>query len=273
MTKNLLKEIMNKETVKKLPENSFSVEGLIQKLESGYTINNVPKFQQKKTFAPSTLSWNHGECPRYWYLAFDGATFEDNSNAFGVANRTNGTLSHSRIQDAMIKSGIAKVFKDDDGNDTTEFKIISNDPPVFGYGDGIIVWNDEEILTEIKTMSNEAFEYKKNSRKPKKDHLMQILIYMKILNKKRAVLIYENKNNHELMVIPVEVNDYYRSYIDQTFEWMRQVRQAWKNRTLPQKNYRSNSKICKQCPIQKTCTEAEEGTIKIKSLEGLSEDM
>ena len=41
MTKNLLKEIMNKETVKKLPENSFSVEGLIQKLESGYKIGRA----------------------------------------------------------------------------------------------------------------------------------------------------------------------------------------------------------------------------------------
>jgi CRISPR/Cas system-associated exonuclease Cas4 (RecB family) len=94
---------------------------------------------------------------------------------------------------------------------------------------------------------------------------------MKILGKKRAVLIYENKNNHELLVIPVEVNDYYRQWVDGAFQWMRDVRKAWEDKTLPTKNYRSNSKICKTCPLSKVCADAGTGSIKIKSLEALSE--
>jgi len=54
---------------------------------------------------------------------------------------------------------------------------------------------------------------------------------------------------------------------------MREVRQAWSKKTLPIKNYRSNSKICKTCPLKAACAEAGDGIIKIASLEELSEVM
>jgi len=122
-------------------------------------------------------------------------------------------------------------------------------------------------------MLNEGFEYRKKTLKPKTGHLVQLLIYMKILKKSKGVLIYENKNNHELLILPVTVTDYYRQWIDETFQWMRDVRKAWVEKTLPTKNYRSNSKICKTCPIQKACADAGDGVLKIQSLKGLSETM
>jgi CRISPR/Cas system-associated exonuclease Cas4 (RecB family) len=94
---------------------------------------------------------------------------------------------------------------------------------------------------------------------------------MKILKKAKAVMIYENKNNHELLVFPVEVNEAYKQWIDYAFNWMREVRKAWEDKSIPRKNYRSNSKICKTCPLQKECAIAEVGDIKIASLEELSE--
>ena len=243
-------------------ESFLDAQALIEKINSGYIVNRVPKHQQKKTFAPSTIAYSHGECPRYWYLAFDGQTFEDNADAYGAANMTAGTKSHERIQQAMKDSGILV---------DSEFKITYDNPPIFGYGDVILNWEGEELLGEIKTMLNEGFEYRKNTMKPKTGHLIQLLIYMKILKKARGVLIYENKNNHELLVLPVEVNDHYRRWVDQAFDWMREVRKAWVDRTIPKKNYRSNSKICKTCPIQKACASAEAGDVKINSLEPLSE--
>ena len=87
MSKNLLQQIMIKtEEKKKRPESSFKLDGLVEKIKAGYTNKLVPKEQTKYSFAPSTIAYSHGECPRYWYLAFSGATFEDNSDAFGVAN-------------------------------------------------------------------------------------------------------------------------------------------------------------------------------------------
>jgi CRISPR/Cas system-associated exonuclease Cas4 (RecB family) len=274
MAKNLLSQVMLKK-IDNNPAAFLDTKEFIAKLESGYTISRVAKFQKKKTFAPSTIAYSHGECPRYWYLAFDGGIFEDYADAFGVANMTNGTLSHGRIQDAMLASGVAKEFVDDNGNKTTEFKIISNDPPIFGYGDAMLEWMGDDIVGEIKTSSSEAFEYRKAAGKPKNGHLIQLLIYMKILGKSKGVIIYENKNNHELLVLPVEVTpgSYYVSWVNNAFDWMRAVRKAWTDRTMPEKNYRSNSKICKTCPLKAVCSEAGKGDIKIKSLEPLDETL
>jgi CRISPR/Cas system-associated exonuclease Cas4 (RecB family) len=262
MTKSLLQQIMVKKEV--LPAHPMDVAGITEKIKEGYTINRIDKHTQKKTFAPSTIAYGHGECPRYWYLAFDGQTFEDNADAYGAANMTAGTKSHERIQSAM---GNVPDFLID-----SEFKITYSDPPIFGYGDVMLNWQGEPLLGEIKTMMNEGFEYRKAHMKPKTGHLIQLLIYMKILKKAKAVLIYENKNNHELLLLPVEVNDHYRRWVDQAFDWMRTVRKAWVDRTLPKKNYRSNSKICKNCPIQKACASAEVGELKINSLEPLTDE-
>jgi hypothetical protein len=52
---------------------------------------------------------------------------------------------------------------------------------------------------------------------------------------------------------------------------MRTVRKSWQDRQLPIKNYRSNSKVCKTCPVKKACDAAGDGVVKILALEGLSE--
>jgi CRISPR/Cas system-associated exonuclease Cas4 (RecB family) len=279
MTKNLLKSVMIKKD--DLPAEPEWAEGLAEEMEKGYTIDLKPKFTKKYTFAPSTLTYGAGECARYWYLAFDGAVFYDNADAFGVANRTQGTLSHDRIQDAVLKSGLLAEDMEFDAEPSKykkqihpglEFRIKSDDPPISGYGDVMLNYKGNTILGEIKTAPVEGFEYRKAKRKGKIAHLMQLIMYMKIMKKDKGALIYENKNNHELLVIPVEVNDHYRRWVDQAFDWMREVRKAWEDQTLPQKTYRANSKICKVCPIQKACSEAEAGVIKIKPLELLENE-
>ena len=268
MTKNLLKQIMLKPDG---PSKILDTDALIAKINSGYIAKRGPKHQTKKTFAPSTLVWGYGECARYWYLAFEGNTFESNDTPYGVANMTSGTNSHDRIQQAMLDAGVAVEYLDDDGKPTTEFKVTHNDPPIFGYGDAMINWEGEEVVGEIKTMQSDTFEYYKALGRPKTAHLMQLLIYMRILGKSKGVMLYENKNSHDLLAFPVAVNDHYIAWIETTFAWLRTVRQAWKDKTIPQKNYRSNSKICKGCPLKAACAVAEPGTIKIPPLEGLSE--
>ena len=262
MAKNLLQQVMLKEANAKPP--FLNPDELVAAIEAGYTVNRVAKHQRKKTFAPSTIAYGHGECARYWYLAFEGGVFEDYADAFAGANMTNGTKSHERIQKAMEDAGLLI---------DSEFKITYDDPPIFGYGDVMIDWEGKAVLGEIKTAMAEGFEYRKKTKKPKSGHLIQLLIYMKILQKRKAVLIYENKNNHELLVIPVEINDYQIEWVNQAFDWMRDVRKAWEDKKLPQKNYRSNSKICKTCPLAKVCAEAGKGDIKINSLEPLDEKL
>ena len=259
MAKNFLEQMMLK--VEEKP-SFLDRKQLIAKIQSGYVVNRVDKFTTKKTFAPSTIAYSHGECPRYWYLAFEGAMFSDNADAYGGANMTAGTKSHERIQQAMSDAGILK---------DSEFKITYDSPPIFGYGDVVLDWEGQDLLGEIKTMPNEAFEYRKTAGRPKAGHLIQLLIYMKILDRSKAIMIYENKNNHELLVFPVQLNDYAFKWVENAFEWMRTVRKSWEDKVLPEKNYRVNSKICKTCPIQAACAVAGIGEVKIKSLEPLDE--
>lgn len=275
MTKNLLKHIMLKPDG---PSPILDGDALIAKINSGYIAKRGPKHQVKKTFAPSTLTWGHGECARYWYLAFEGNIFESNDTPYAVANMTSGTKSHERIQQALMDAEIAQKFPDEKyfeetgkHRDTTEFKVTHSDPPIFGWGDAMLNWEGEEVIGEIKTMKSDSFEYNKALGRPKTGHIMQLLIYMKVLGKAKGVLIYENKDNHDLIVFPIEVNETYKQWINNTFDWLRIVRKAWKDKTIPQKNYRSNSKICKGCPLKAACAVAEPGIVKIPSLEALSE--
>ena len=236
-------------------EGSFDADGLIKKIETGYTKNKPQSdFVKKKSFAPSSLVWGNGACARYWYIAFNGAQFEWSYDPYSQANMRNGTLAHGRIQDAMKESGILAEV---------ELKLISEDPPIFGFMDALLEYKNEHFPTEIKTMKEESFQYRKAAGLPAPYHVEQILIYMKMLKKKRGVLIYESKNTHELLVFLVEMNDEYEAWVTELFEWMRTVRKAWQDKQLPIKNYRSNSKVCKGCPVQKICSEMPKGDIKI----------
>lgn len=275
MTKNLIKQMM-----KKVDDKSHILDSaaIIEKINSGYIVNQKPKHTKKKTFAPSGLVFGHGECPRYWYLAFEGNIFESYNDSYDVANMNAGTMSHDRIQQAMLDSGIAKKFLDEkhfdktgEERDTTEFKVTHSDPPISGWGDAMLLIDDEEVVGEIKTMKSESFEYYKNKGEPADYHVKQLIIYMKVLGKAKGALIYENKNNHDLLVFPIEVTEQYKNWINHSFDWMRTVYKSWKDKQLPQKNYRSNSKICKECPVKAACAMAEPGVVKINSLEGFSE--
>lgn len=254
MAKNFLKQVMDKQ-----PEGPIDTKALISKIESGYTAKRGTEFKTKKTFSPSTLVYGNGACPRYWFLAFEGADFEDNVDAYAVANMGSGTDGHARIQKAITDAGIMVE---------EEKRVISSDPPIFGFADAIIQWEEEQPVVEIKTMKEESFAYRKHA-KPPSYHLMQLIIYMKILGKKLGVLLYENKNTHELHAITVEPTEEYRAWADYAFDWMKKVRKSWEDKDIPQKPYRSNSKVCKTCPIQKACAEAEKGKTKIEPLEYL----
>lgn len=254
MAKNFLKQVLDKQS-----EDGFNTKAFIEKVESGYLANREPKFTTKKTFSPSSLVYGNGACPRYWFLAFSGAEFVDSADAYAVANMSSGTMSHERIQKAIEDAGIM-VEK--------EKRIIAEDPPIFGFADAIVQWGEDQPVVEIKTMREESFSYRKHA-KPPSYHLMQLIIYMKVLGKASGILLYENKNSHELHAIPVSVNDHYKEWADYAFEWMKIVRRQWESGEIPKKPYRSNSKVCKTCPIAAACAAAETGKIKLDPLEYL----
>jgi CRISPR/Cas system-associated exonuclease Cas4 (RecB family) len=236
-------------------EDDSPLAGLVEAIEEGYRSDNVPKHMQKKTFAPSTLVWNHGICPRYWYLAFEGNEFYKYETGKAITNMDSGTDRHKRIQDALHKTGMLI---------DNERKTVFDDPPIFGYVDSFINWKDSEYIVEIKTCNNDAFDRHKRSNTASSYHILQLLIYMKIYKKKNGILLYENKNTHEMLAVPVNISQGHVDFVEYLFDWMREVYAAWKDKKLPEVPFKNNDiKICQACPLQKACKDAPAGDIKI----------
>lgn len=258
MAKNLLKNLLGEARTAK---GLIDTKALITAIESGYLPENTIEYKKKKTFAPSSLVYGSGECARYWYLAFDGGDFESNNTPQEIANMQNGSYSHERIQKAVAKTAIVASI---------EKKIIHNDPPIFGYQDLELLWNEGNLPVEIKTTRDIAFQRRKDAGTALPYHRSQLLIYMYIQGFDLGVILYENKDTHELLAIPLEMTPENRLWVENAFEWMRKVHKAWVDRKLPKKNYRANSKVCKSCPLAKVCaTLPVEGDIHIPALEKL----
>lgn len=235
-------------------------EKLVKALESGYLAQRrEDKWTQKKTFSPSSIGYGHAVCPRYWFLAFTGGDFVESTDAKGVAIMDNGTTAHARIQKAL---GLAGVLADE------EVEITLSDPPIRGFMDVLIYIDDEFVVGEIKTTSDDIFTLKKTSMKPSPNHLFQILIYMKATGRKKGFLLYENRNTLDVLVIEVDFTEENEAILEEALDWMRSVYSAFEEGTLPKRPFRSQTvKVCQNCPLNKVCWEDNpEGVTKLPKM-------
>jgi CRISPR/Cas system-associated exonuclease Cas4 (RecB family) len=241
----MAREIIGNLKFQKQDPNGFDVNKFAKMMEEAYgDVEGREKFVQKKTFSPSTIGYGHGNCPRYWFIAFTGAEFEEQFDAMARANMDNGTAAHDRLQKVMAKTGTVKA---------TELEIIHDDPPIRGFADVIIEWNGEEVVGEIKTAKQEIWDARKAEMKPSGNHLLQILTYMKIRKAKQGFLFYENKNDQSILIIPINLNDRTKEIINDVFDWLRTVRANFEAGTLPERTFTKSTSSCKYCPVKTTC--------------------
>lgn len=229
----------------------FDPEKLSKMLDEAYLDGkNNKKFMKKTSFSPSTVGYGHGTCPRYWYIAFEGTEFTDTFDAISVANMSNGNAAHERLQEMLKKTGKVKAI---------EQEIIKNHPPIKGYADVILDWETKTVVGEIKTTKDEAYLFRQNSMEPSKNHLLQILIYMDVMETDEGFVMYENKNNQEILIIPVKMTESNREFLDSCYAWMKEVYLSWGHKELAKRPFRKNNNICKNCPVVDTCFEMEDG--------------
>lgn len=253
MTKNLISSLLNRPKNTKLDYKKF-----IKKLNSAYqTSNSNKEYKQKKSFAPSTIGYGHGTCARYWYIAFNGAEFTDNIPAANIASMRSGTDAHERIEKLIESTGLLKQ---------REREIKNIDPPIRGFADVILQIDDEEIIGEIKTIKDQYFIQRKSEGLPSSSHLLQLLIYMKIEGAEEGFILYENKNDNELLAIPIQMSDKNKEYIDYVFDWMKEVYGMYTSNEIPKRGYTKSTWTCKGCPVFDVCLEKDIGIKKISNL-------
>jgi CRISPR/Cas system-associated exonuclease Cas4 (RecB family) len=221
---------------------------------------NKKEFITKKSFSPSTVGYGSGKCPRRWVMAFQGAEFDNQHESRSVDNMAAGTAAHERIQGNF-----------ENANDFTldiEWDLWVQDPPIHGFVDMIIRdYNGFDIVVEIKTTRTEAFTSRKMKAAGPDYQVLQLLLYMYFLEMKYGLLLYEDKNDHDKLLIPVEMTLDNRQKIEKVVEWMRLVYKTYQDDHLPERPYRKNSKICQQCPLLEWCGAKGVGDVKLESLE------
>lgn len=241
-------------------QKRFDVPELAELLDAAYMADNrEPHDRAKVSFAPSGVGYGPGRCPRRWFYDFNGGIIrEDSFTSSSIANMAYGSQAHERIQKLFENMGILEE---------AERKVISEDPPIFGFADLVINWQGEESVGEIKTTRQESYVSKAAKRQGAGYHLLQVLIYMKVLGLNQGFLLYENKNNQELLLLPIYWNEANIKLIDDTFNWMRKVRENWTTGTLPRRAFTQKSIECKACPFYTHCWNDAVGEVVIERLE------
>lgn len=206
------------------------------------------EFIKKKSFAPSGLGYGSGTCPRYWYYAFNGAFFNyDDTSAVDIQNMNNGTAAGERIATLLDNAGILIE---------AERPVRHEDPPIGGYIDAVVTWQDEEMIAEVKTTRDQTWQYRFNNMQVPGYQMIQLLLYMYVEKKNKGFFIVENKNDHGWLIVPVMMTEENKQFVEQTLEWMRNVhKNAVEDNLLPKRPFSPKSKQCKSCPVWDTCWE------------------
>ena len=205
------------------------------------------KFTTKKSFAPSGLGYS-GSCPRYWYFAFNGAEFTYDTPALAMANMNAGTDAGIRLASVLEKAGILVEAEQ-------EVNTIGSDeyPPIRGYIDAIIMWKGEEVVVEIKTTKSSTWNMRSLKNEVPDYQMIQLLIYMYITKHDRGFFLTENKDTHELFVLPVKMTTERRELVERVFEQMRVIKKNADEGELPTRPFNKSSMQCKGCAVREVC--------------------
>lgn len=240
-------------------KTAYDTEELAKILDASYSDSfTIDEEIQKERFSPSVIGYGSGTCPRRWVLAFRGAEWYQEHSSQSVDNMEAGTDAHARIQGNLQNSKLNVII---------EKELIVDDPPVRGFVDVIIEdFNGHNIVIEIKTTRTEAWTSRRAKNKGPAYQVLQLLLYLYFLDEKHGLLLYEDKNDHQKLLIPVEMTEQNKKAVEKVVEWMRTVYGLYKQDKLPKNPFRANSKICKECPLQKWCFSQPEGDIDIDVL-------
>jgi CRISPR/Cas system-associated exonuclease Cas4 (RecB family) len=226
---------------------AFNTKEFGEKLEAAYlTLDNRDKFTTKKSFAPSSVGYGKGNCPRYWFYAFNGVEFVEDNDALSKANMMYGTEAGKRIAALLDEAGLLIE---------AEVEVKHEDPPIGGFMDALVMWQDEEIICEVKTTKQDQFSHRAATMKVPTYQLIQLLTYMKIFKKDKGFFLTENKNTGELLIVPIKMTKEREELIERVWAWMREVHDNAINGELPTRPFTQSSFECKSCPVKKTCWE------------------
>lgn len=213
-------------------------------------------------FYPSSV----GRCRRqiaYQMLGYPGKEIPGKN----LLIMENGTSFHNRME---------HIFSEMDILIAPELKLVHQELRISGRSDAIVwnwlkqgeVENDSDItlldpdnkvvyegpqsdvlIVELKSINNKNYE-KLPKTKPKKEHNMQLQLYMYLTGIRQGVVYYENKDNQEQKYFYVT---YDQSVVDKIVSDIQYIIQHIDNSKLPERDYAPVSFECKYCDYFGVC--------------------
>jgi CRISPR/Cas system-associated exonuclease Cas4 (RecB family) len=221
--------------VEKLSASALE-QGLVVAIDDHLFKRNASSFKKVNGFHPSYIN----QCARYWYYLFNGVNIETNFSAQTHRIFDNGNSVHGRLYSYFRDMGILLQ---------EEIAVHYDNPPIEGTADGIINWYGEKLI-ELKSISSEGFHYRQIYKKPKDEHYRQAQIYMECLNLDSGFVIYENKNNQEILPIYVDKD---QEFISKLFTKYKNIYGNYINQSIPEQPYKITSKNCQSCDLRSLC--------------------
>lgn len=239
-----LREKKEKVVEKIEPESNISGSdleiSLVQAVDDHLSKRNEVSFKKVNGFHPSYTN----QCKRYWYYMFEGVNTDVDFRPQTYRIFDNGHAVHDRLYKYFREMGILI---------NEEIPVNYSSPPIEGTADGIINWYGEKLI-ELKSISSEGFHYRQIYKKPKDEHYRQAQIYMECLNLDSGFVIYENKNNQELLPIYIEKD---QVFIDKLFKKYREIYGSFVQQIIPERPYKITSKHCQSCNVRSLCWSGE----------------
>ena len=142
-------------------------------------------------FFPSLLG---STCDKHLYLSYRGMLAPSTIHSYTRRIFDNGSFLEERMTTYFEKMGILKE---------REIPCNCEDPPISGRADFLLSHPlYSEVVLELKSINDKGF---KNLRgKPKREHLIQLQLYLHLLKMERGIVLYENKNDQKLKAFQVK---------------------------------------------------------------------
>lgn len=219
--------------------NNFSVQKILS------DALKEPREKKKQTsWHPSSL----GSCLTGAYLARKGAErdepFDDRTlRVFKVGN-----MMEDWLVGTIEKTG-AKFKK--------QVRIELPELDVTGYADLVMETPDGDLPYEIKSKNSKAFWWmEKKKQGPNRQHMMQLWIYLKFLNRPEGRLIYLSKDDLAILEYIVRLND--EKLEAEVMAELKILNAAWKAQLPPPPITDEKDWRVVYCGFHKQCTKQPE---------------
>lgn len=217
-----------------------SSEVIISKIRAGIRKRHEAekaKHSKKIHYSPTDA----GKCPRALWYEWKGFPKEEPTDE-ELSVFIIGTITHEFIQEVLKTEGQL----------CSEFRIEKewNGFPTSGYADSIILTDGGIVVVDFKTIKEYGLKFVEKA--PKKEHEMQVTMYMDELGLKTGYVLYWGKDTGTMIEHVIKHNP---ELIKEIIKLFKLVRKCLDENELPKAKCKPGEYPCKYCKYGIYCKE------------------